>query len=39
MYIYACVYCAFVGLGDKLYKMHGTCIKIGESFEFRAEVY
>jgi len=23
-----CVCCAFGGLGDKLYKMHGKCIKI-----------
>jgi len=28
IYICVCVCCAFVGLDNKLYKMHGTYIKI-----------
>jgi len=28
IYMYMCVCCAFVGLVNKLYKMHGTYIKI-----------
>ena len=28
VYIYMYIYCAFAGLVNKLYKMHGTYIKI-----------
>jgi len=39
MCVCVCVYCAFVGLDDKLYNMHGTYIKIRKNIEFKAEVY
>jgi len=32
MYIYIYTYCAFVGLDNKLYSMHGTYIKIRALF-------
>ena len=32
MYMCVCVCCAFAGLNNKLYKIHGTYIKIVEAF-------